>query len=633
MQQTGAACSSGGGPRDGNRADPHQLPSRPTCPTTPPHWPTTWVNPGATQYQMLLRCRRILGLPELEPEQERAGDLRGLGALQMARLEDAAADLSPLDFTHMLLSFNRLLALLLAEITQIMQQGWHRRDTGWDGTMLVQSSPPACLKTLRRVGRASQIARGQQQGPRAGPRNELDEHSGLVLDTASLMQTALGGGDQRGLDHYFNKAVLALQQQFENMAEEIGHVRACLLGHRLHRFRVTAPTPEGHGMDRCARVGALCASYEQRWPPHGADDSDKLWVEEEWDKLKVYLGCRLPVDNQPGRDTSEATASSSSSPHGVILVGDSLESQLEHERLLREENQARADRKRRTLDNPDGTSSLTVEDMLAEEEAIQQDIAASQAMERQQLAEYEQELERQEQAEAEEDEWRWQQHAAAAAQAEDDQALAQAMDLAPKRMRTTLHVQLTGRQGRALGTFSNVVYTKPGETVAVQFSLQHNSSQELGAEPSLEEAGNDAAACAAEREEQLVQVEAADEEVVQLAAEEFPTDTMAEGDRVRASWRALWRSGVLADAQVEARWGLQVLREFMRELAQDRAVSESQHFVEQETAATVMQQDDDNLLEVGAEMVDALPPPGCRPHEHAEGLDSQGSLHQDRHDV
>ena len=66
---------------------------------------------------------------------------------------------------------------------------------------------------------------------------------------------------------------------------------------------------------------------------------------------------------------------------------------------------------------------------------------------------------------------------------------------------------------------------------------------------------------------------------------------------MRASWRILWRSGVLSDSQIESRWGLEVLQEFMRELAQARALSESQHFLEDELRQSQMEANEGSELD------------------------------------
>ena len=79
---------------------------------------------------------------------------------------------------------------------------------------------------------------------------------------------------------------------------------------------------------------------------------------------------------------------------------------------------------------------------------------------------------------------------------------------------------------------------------------------------------------------------ATDEEVMQLAAEEYPETAFPGSGRLLAAWRMLWRTGVLTDAQIEARWGLEQLQGFMRELAQAKAMSDSQRFLQEELNAT-----------------------------------------------
>ena len=151
----------------------------------------------------------------------------------------------------------------------------------------------------------------------------------------------------------------------------------------------------------------------------------------------------------PGRETSVELASSSAD---AILIGDSLESQLEHEREIRQCNQARADSAKRTMDELNG-NRLTIDERVEEERIILAEIQASQTLEAQQLAEYEAELETQERLQREEDEDKWQTFLAAKSQEEDECALREAMEATPKRMRTTLMVELKGKQGQTLGSF------------------------------------------------------------------------------------------------------------------------------------------------------------------------------------
>ena len=125
-----------------------------------------------------------------------------------------------------------------------------------------------------------------------------------------------------------------------------------------------------------------------------------------------------------------------------------------------------------------------------------------------------------------------------------------------------------------------MVQSSPGEAITVQFGLSQTAEAETDDSPH----DNQEAV-----EENDIQAAATDEEVVELAAEEYPETQFAAGNRVEASWRMLWRAGILSDAQVEGRWGLDKLRDFMRELAQEKAISDSQRFAEEEIRATQME--------------------------------------------
>ena len=48
--------------------------------------------------------------------------------------------------------------------------------------------------------------------------------------------------------------------------------------------------------------------------------------------------------------------------------------------------------------------------------------------------------------------------------------------------------------------------------------------------------------------------QATDEEVLQLAATEFPESVWWRPGRVRKAWFVLWKAGIIKDDQVEQRW-------------------------------------------------------------------------------
>ena len=73
----------------------------------------------------------------------------------------------------------------------------------------------------------------------------------------SLMQKSVFGGKRRHIDFYFNQAVDRLHRLLDQLPEEVAHIRAFMMGARLKKLRTSCPLPEGHGLDRIARLGAL----------------------------------------------------------------------------------------------------------------------------------------------------------------------------------------------------------------------------------------------------------------------------------------------------------------------------------------------------------------------------------------
>ena len=129
-----------------------------------------------------------------------------------------------------------------------------------------------------------------------------------------------------------------------------------------------------------------------------------------------------------------------------------------------------------------------------------------------------------------------------------------------------------------------MVVNPPGEAVTIQFRVSTAVDQDCSNAETAAQTEAEA------QEEQEIAAQATDEEVMQLAAEEYP-ETLMGANRPLAAWRALWTMDILTDAQVESRWGLDQLHDFMRELARAKAESDSQHLLETELRATRMDRD------------------------------------------
>ena len=100
-----------------------------------------------------------------------------LGPNAMLRFENGAAENTQQEIWQMALAAQRLVALLLAEIAQLLQTAQYRIATGWEGTMMLPTSLVASSTKLNPEG-----------------------------DEAGCMQQ----GQVRHIDYYFN----AMQSRF-----------------------------------------------------------------------------------------------------------------------------------------------------------------------------------------------------------------------------------------------------------------------------------------------------------------------------------------------------------------------------------------------------------------------------------
>ena len=183
----------------------------PPAPRTPPNWPGTFVDPAAPEHRMLVRLRRMLGFSANTTGEE----VRALGLGAMAAVEEELATLSQQELVEMATAVHRLVALLLAELAQLIQLAQYRALTGWDGTMLVQRSMQLSAKSLA---------------------PSLDKEN-AELDTTSFMQHGAGQGQGplKHIDFYFNIQIDGIHRSLASMTPQTAHLRSCLLGARLTR--------------------------------------------------------------------------------------------------------------------------------------------------------------------------------------------------------------------------------------------------------------------------------------------------------------------------------------------------------------------------------------------------------------
>ena len=220
----------------------------------------------------------------------------------------------------------------------------------------------------------------------------------------------------------------------------------------------------------------------------------------------------------------------------------------------------------------------TIGAMLEEEIAIQetkeQSRLAEEARLRQQVEEHERLESEEEMQQLKDDEDRWERHRAAQLQEQEDKLMAEALAGKSLKRKFTVVTSVLGRDGKILGTSSQEVQAAAGENVRVQFEIQENEA--IQSDPEQDSA------------EHEVEVDACDEEVLQQAQEEWPELSWHPHERLRKAWFHLWKVGVLSGAQIERRWGLEVLWEFEAELAEElvrqRATQASQDILASQMA-------------------------------------------------
>ena len=261
------------------------------------------------------------------------------------------------------------------------------------------------------------------------------------------------------------------------------------------------------------------------------------------------------LEEQDMERTNEPSASSAGPPHVSATAAGGSSGPLTGRATARGDADASQARK----------ESDTIEDMLAEEIYIQEERERELQQKRKRVQEeiekHDLEVQEEQRREVEEDEQRWQQHLASQLQAEEDELLAQELQGRQRRKRITLNVIMRSSDGTAVSEGQHVAVVAAGDRVSVQFSFAPETAvveHEHLPEETHEE----------QNEEMQHEQEATDEEILSLAAVEFPESAFWKPDRLWRSWFALWKAGIVKDDQVERRWQLQGLLDFQTELAQ-----------------------------------------------------------------
>ena len=125
------------------------------------------------------------------------------------------------------------------------------------------------------------------------------------------------------------------------------------------------------------------------------------------------------------------------------------------------------------------------------------------------IEKHEKETREEERREAEEDELRWQQHAGSQLQEEEDRVLREEMEARGRKKKITREVTMRIANGTVVGQGEQTAVVNAGDRVMVQFAFRpEEAAQE-------EETTRD-------EQVEMVEQDAADEEVLQLGALEYP---------------------------------------------------------------------------------------------------------------
>ena len=153
---------------------------------------------------MMRQCRRLLGMEDDNGVYDDRGEVRALGPHTQQEFEQAVRNMNDDDMIRFVLSFNsnRLLTLMIAEVSYIVDVARHHRDHGGDGTMFVQTG--FVLK-------------------------QATEEAQMESDLATLVQ-------KFSVDCFFDQHLQDLHQLLDPLAEEGATSKASALGRELPGF-------------------------------------------------------------------------------------------------------------------------------------------------------------------------------------------------------------------------------------------------------------------------------------------------------------------------------------------------------------------------------------------------------------
>ena len=219
-------------------------------------------------------------------------------------------------------------------------------------------------------------------------------------EEVALVQTALDvfrqpeGRKMGSADWFFNRHRYDLKADLESSTSLAVNTKAILLGRKLGMYRSKSPPPEGLGLDRLARLGALLAAFELL---HGVDPEPSAeahaWADETWQLFLVFIGSNIDMQRngtvgctrlRPDGSRPEAAPLASLSATNLMYIADSLEEQDQEQRNEAGSSSA-GPAARGGSTAAVARETDTIEGMLEEEIALQQEREWQQELKRQRV--------------------------------------------------------------------------------------------------------------------------------------------------------------------------------------------------------------------------------------------------------
>ena len=164
---------------------------------------------------------------------------------------------------------------------------------------------------------------------------KMDEEVALVHTALDVFRQP-EGRKMGSADWFFNHHMYDRKADLESSTSLAVNTKAILLGRKLGMHRSKSPPPEGLGLDRLARLGALLAAFEL----HGVDPEPsaeaRAWADETWQLFLVFIGSNIDMQRngtvgctglRPDGSRPEAAPLALLSATDLMYIADSLEEQ------------------------------------------------------------------------------------------------------------------------------------------------------------------------------------------------------------------------------------------------------------------------------------------------------------------